>query len=169
MTSVSLFLTLPCFPCQVYLLVIKSISWLVLELWQFSFTKDWPEIRKSEMSSSEFCPISGDWGELGISNLAQMFTIKSYWMLQNTRVITCTIFELLREKQQGGTPHPTHRLGLRIERNFTTPPPIPPPTPLPIPPTIRIRLRRVHFYSLTRATRTSIFLLLHHMSKYKKV
>ena len=39
-----------------------TISSLVLELLQFSFIMDWPEIRKSEISLSEFCPISGDWG-----------------------------------------------------------------------------------------------------------
>ena len=48
------------------------ISSLVLELWQFSFIRDWPEIRKSEIPPSEFCPISGDWGELWIPNLARM-------------------------------------------------------------------------------------------------
>ena len=37
-----------------------SISWLVLELWKFSFKKDWPEIRKSDIPSSQFCPISSD-------------------------------------------------------------------------------------------------------------
>ena len=31
-----------------------SISSLVLELWQFSFIRDWPEIRKSEIPPSEF-------------------------------------------------------------------------------------------------------------------
>ena len=34
-----------------------SIVLLVLELWQFSFMRDWPEIRKSEIPTSEFCPI----------------------------------------------------------------------------------------------------------------
>ena len=47
---------------------LMSIWSLVLELWQFSFIKDWPEIRKSEISPSEFCPIPGDWGELWIPN-----------------------------------------------------------------------------------------------------
>ena len=46
-----------------------SISSLVLELWQFSFIRDWPEIRKSEIPPSEFCPISGYWDELWIPNL----------------------------------------------------------------------------------------------------
>ena len=93
-----------------------SISLLVLELWQFSFTKDWPEIRKSEITPSEFCPISGDWGELWIPNLARMSLIECYWMLQNSRVTTFTVFELLRENQLGGggkiTPPPSPRLGL---------------------------------------------------------
>ena len=39
-----------------------SISSLVLELWQFSFVRDWPEIRRLEIPSPEFFPISGDWG-----------------------------------------------------------------------------------------------------------
>ena len=60
-----------------------SISSLVLELRQFSFTRDWPEIRKSDITPSEFCPISGDRGELEIPNLAQMFLMKCYRMLQN--------------------------------------------------------------------------------------
>ena len=75
-----------------------SISSLVLELWQFSFMRDWPEIRKSEIPQSEFCPISGDWGKLRIPNLARMSLIKCYWMLQNARVTGFTISELLRGK-----------------------------------------------------------------------
>ena len=81
---------------------LMSISSLVLELWQFSFIRDCPEIRRSEILPSEFCPISGDWGELWIPNLALMSLIKCYWMLQNSRVIAFTIFELLREIQLGG-------------------------------------------------------------------
>ena len=59
-----------------------SISSLVLELWQFSFIRDWPEIRKSEITPSEFCPISGDWDKLWIPNLARMSLIECYRMLQ---------------------------------------------------------------------------------------
>ena len=96
-----------------------SISSLVLELWQFSFIRDWPEIRKSEIPPSEFWQISGDWGELGIPNLARMSPIKCYWMLQNARVTAFTVFELLKENQQGiklppATTTPS-RLGLRFE------------------------------------------------------
>ena len=89
-----------------------SISSLVLELWQFPFIRDWPEIRKSEIPPSELCPISGDWGELWMPNLARMSLTEYYWKLQNSRVTAFIIFELLRENQLGGggkispTPYP---------------------------------------------------------------
>ena len=79
-----------------------SISSLVLELWQFSFIRDWPEIRKSDITPSEFCPISGDRGELGMPNLARMSLMKYYRMLQNARVTAFIASELSRENQQGG-------------------------------------------------------------------
>ena len=47
-----------------------------------SFIRDWPEIRKSEIPPSEFCPISRDWGKLWIPNLVRMSLIECYWMLQ---------------------------------------------------------------------------------------
>ena len=50
-----------------------------------------------EIPLPEFCPISGDSGELGIPNLAEMSLIKFYWMLQNARVTASIVFELLRE------------------------------------------------------------------------
>ena len=78
-----------------------SISSLVMELRQFSFIRDWPEIGKSEITPSEFCPISGDWGKLWILNLARISPIDCYWMLQNSRVTAYTDFELLRENQLG--------------------------------------------------------------------
>ena len=68
-----------------------SIWRLVLELWQFQSIKDLPEIWKSEIPPSEFCSISGDWGELVIPNFARMSLIKCYWVLQSAR-----------ENQQGG-------------------------------------------------------------------
>ena len=77
------------------------IPLLVLELWQFIFIRDWPEIQRSEIQLSRFCPISGDWGELGIPNLSQTSLIKRYWMLKNARVTAFTVSELLRENQQG--------------------------------------------------------------------
>ena len=58
---------------------LMSISLLVLELWQFFFIRDWPEIWKSEILPSELCPIFDDWGELGIPNLAWMSLMKCFW------------------------------------------------------------------------------------------
>ena len=78
-----------------------SISSLVLELWQFLFIRDSPEIRKSEKLSPDFCPISGDWGEWRIPNLAGTSLIKCYWILQNAKVTAFTVSELLTEKEQG--------------------------------------------------------------------
>ena len=49
-----------------------------------------------ELPPSEFCPISADWGELGIPNLGRMSLIKCCWMLQNSRVTAFTVSELLR-------------------------------------------------------------------------
>ena len=88
-----------------------SISSMVLELLQFSFIWDWPEIRKSEIPPSEFFTVSGDWVKLEIPNSAQTSLIWCYWMLQNARVTTFTVPMLLRGNQQGGTtPLPTQLL-----------------------------------------------------------
>ena len=78
-----------------------SISSLVLELWQFSFIRGWPEIRVSEIPPYELRPISGAWTGLWIPNLSQMSLIECYWMPQNIRVTAFTFFELLRENQLG--------------------------------------------------------------------
>ena len=78
-----------------------SISSLVLKLWQFSFIRDWLEIWKSEIPLSQFCPIFGDWGKLGILNLARMFLINCYWRLQNGKVTSFSVSKLLKENQQG--------------------------------------------------------------------
>ena len=52
-----------------------SISSLVLEL-TICFYKGLT--RNPEIASSEFCPISGEWSELGIPNLAQVSLMKCY-------------------------------------------------------------------------------------------
>ena len=77
-----------------------SISTLVLELRQFSFISDWPEIRKSETPTSEFFPIPEEWGKLWIPRLARMSLIECYWMLQNSRVTAVTVSELSRKNQE---------------------------------------------------------------------
>ena len=80
--------------------------------------KGWPEIQKSEIHPSEFCPISGEWDELGIPYLAGVSVVKCYWMLQNAKSTAFTVSELLRENQQGAgrgavIPFPLPKLGLR--------------------------------------------------------
>ena len=66
------------------------------------FVRDWPEIRKSEIPPSEFCPISGDWGELRIPLFARMSLIECYWMLQNSRVKGLTWRDLHKSLQCNG-------------------------------------------------------------------
>ena len=79
-----------------------SISSLVLELWQFLFIRDWPEIWKSKISRYEFCSISRDWGELGIPNLVRTSLIKCYWMLQNASVTAFTTWVFKRNQEGEG-------------------------------------------------------------------
>ena len=79
-----------------------SISSLVLELWQFSFIRDWPEIWKLKIPPPEFCSKFGDWGKLWILNFARMSLIECYWILQNSSVTAFTVLELLRKNQLEG-------------------------------------------------------------------
>ena len=76
-----------------------SMSSLVLELWKFPFIRDWPETQKSETPPPEFFPISRNWGKFGLRNLVRTSLIKCYWMLQNARVTTFSVY-LLRNNQQ---------------------------------------------------------------------
>ena len=96
-----------------------SISSLVLDLWQFLFYKGLT--RNPEIPPSEFCPISGEWSKLWMPNLAWMSLIECNWMLQNSRVTACTVFELLRDIQLGRglklPPPPFPRLGLIYNDN----------------------------------------------------
>ena len=114
MTSTSIFFDVVLFLLSILVTgpSFMSMSSPFLELWQFSFIRDWPEIRKSEIPTSEFFPISGDWGNLWIPHLVRMSLTECYWMLLKSRVTAFTVFELLRENQlveEGGgknTPYP---------------------------------------------------------------
>ena len=89
-----------------------SISSLVMTVFFYKGLTRNLEIR---IPPCEFYPISGDWGELGILNLARMSLMICYGMLQNVRVTIFTFSELLREKQQEGRGNITSsqpRLGL---------------------------------------------------------
>ena len=78
--------------------------------WQFSFIRDRPEIRKSEILPSEFCPKSGDWDESWIRNLAWMSLIQCYWMLQNTRVTSFTVWVIKGKPTNQQTPPPPNQI-----------------------------------------------------------
>ena len=66
----SYFFLLPGYVTGLSFMLVSSV---VLKLWPFPFIKDWPEIQKSGMPPSEFWPISGDWGKLGIPNFALLW------------------------------------------------------------------------------------------------
>ena len=111
MTSPSVSLALFCFSCQIsywskFHVNIITGSRIMTIFFYKGLTRN-PEIGNTH----EFFPISGDWGELWIPNLARMSLIECYWMLQNSRVTVFTVFELLRESQLGGggkiTPSPS--------------------------------------------------------------
>ena len=51
---------------------------------------------------SGFCPISGDRGKLWIPNLARMFLVEYYWMLQGARGYRFYRFWVIKEKPTGG-------------------------------------------------------------------
>ena len=58
-----------------------------------SFTRDLPEIRKSETPPSEFCPISGDLREWGIPNLTHMSLMNMFGrILKMPRVLNVPEF-----------------------------------------------------------------------------
>ena len=66
-------------PCPVSLTSpsFMKISLLVLELRQFLFTRNWPKIRKSEISWSEFCPIPG--AKLPYAAKCQVYSFYPFW------------------------------------------------------------------------------------------
>ena len=85
-----------------------SITWQVLELWQFSFVKDWPELQKSKIAFSEYCSKSRDQGNLAMRTLAQMSLLKCWWMLLNSRVTAFYLFWAIKGKsRRGKIPPPT--------------------------------------------------------------
>ena len=72
MTLPSNFFDVAVFPLSSLVTVpsFMSISLLILEVGQYLFISDGPEMWKSKIPQSEFCPKSGDWDKLGIPNLA---------------------------------------------------------------------------------------------------
>ena len=58
------------------------ISLMVLELSQFLFIKDWPEIRKSETIPSECYPIPGEWCKLSYAAKCQVYSFYRFRVIQ---------------------------------------------------------------------------------------
>ena len=87
-----------------------SILSMVLELWQFSFTRNWPETQKIP----PVWVLLNIWVDLGIPTLAQMSLIKCQCLLQIDRVTTLTISELIRVTQHrtigGGINYQPHTI-----------------------------------------------------------
>ena len=101
----------------------KSISSLVQQLWQL-----WPKTWKSEITRPEFCLKSGDCDELWIATLTRISLRACYWMIQNARVTANTVFELLRQNQQG--------------EGVELPPTLPPPTQIKVKITTQCKERK---------------------------
>ena len=95
-----------------------SISLPVMELWQFLFIRDWLENRKLKIHLSKFRPISGDWGKLGMQNLAGISLMKCYWMLENAR-FTWIIKRKPTGRREGGEVKdaPT-QIGVKLNLNL---------------------------------------------------
>ena len=67
------------------------------------FIRDWLEIRKSKIPTSDFCPISGDWDKLEIPNFARMSLINFY-----CQCCSFYCFWVIKGKQMGGKLPPHH-------------------------------------------------------------
>ena len=67
------------------------------------FIRDWLEIRKSKIPTSDFCPISGDWDKLEIPNFARMSLINFY-----CQCCSFYCFWVIKGKQMGGKLPPPH-------------------------------------------------------------
>ena len=67
------------------------------------FIRDWLEIRKSKIPTSDFCPISGDWDKLEIPNFARMSLINFY-----CQCCSFYCFWAIKGKQMGGKLPPPH-------------------------------------------------------------
>ena len=81
-----------------------STSLLVLDLWQFSFVRDWPEIRKSKILPSKFCSIGQvrDSKRTNVCN-EMLLNAKKYQVYSFYR------FRVIKVKPAGDKIYPAHR------------------------------------------------------------
>ena len=93
---------------------LMSLSLLVMELWRFLFIRDWPEIRKSEVPSSEFSNI---WGLELVTDTKFGRNISNEKLLNDTKspVYSFYRFWVFKGKSTGcKSSSQTSRLGLRL-------------------------------------------------------
>ena len=93
----------------------SNFLWQVFVLKVFVY-KVGPEIGNAEIPPFGFCSIFGEWDELGIQHLAQIFLIKCYCMFQNASVTAFTVSELLTKNQQGVKLPPLLPTQIRVKR-----------------------------------------------------
>ena len=79
-----------------------SISSQILELWQFSHITDWPEIRKLVTPPSEFCPMSWDCSELGITKFGANVSNKMWLTAAKCQGYRFYCFWVIQGKTTGG-------------------------------------------------------------------
>ena len=119
MTSMLQFSDITSFSCFVTGPRFMSMSLLVLQLWQFSFMKDWPEIQKPEKTSSEFRPTSGDRDELGIPNFAQISLMKVKECCKMREPQLLPFLSYIREINMVGVKLPPTQIRVKICQEFT--------------------------------------------------
>ena len=87
------------------------ISVLVLELWQFSFIRDWPEVRILEIPLSEFFSICGDCRD---TIFGKHFSDENLLNAEKCQGCSFYRFKIIKGKQRGGVnlALPCPRLGL---------------------------------------------------------
>ena len=82
---------------------LMAIPLLFLKIRKLLYIKEMNKNRNLKIKNAlpEFCLISEDWSNSGISNWAWMFLMTSYLMLLNARFKAFTISEVLRKNYQG--------------------------------------------------------------------
>ena len=91
----------------------KLISWLVLEFWQSSFIKDWPEMRKSEIHPS--CVLLNLWRLWHFRDIIFATNISNKMLLTTAKCqgYNFYCFWVIKENQQGEIKLPPTWLGLK--------------------------------------------------------
>ena len=92
----------------------KLISWLVLEFWQSSFIKDWPEMRKSEIHPS--CVLLNLWRLWHFRDIIFATNISNKMLLTTAKCqgYNFYCFWVIKENQQGEIKLPPTMIRVKI-------------------------------------------------------